>query len=93
VSHYIDTVFAIGTKTVYSWDTDKGGIVSIVKDAKRTSLNLENPLGKFDEQLKLVDEMINSLDILVKDEEKKRKSHDFLTKFSIPAINGLGASC
>jgi hypothetical protein len=27
-----------------------------------------------------VDEMINSLDTLVKDEEKKRKSHDFLTK-------------
>jgi hypothetical protein len=40
-----------GTKTVYSWDTDKGGMSQKTEMVKSHSGVLKNPLGDFDEHL------------------------------------------
>jgi hypothetical protein len=50
------------TKTVYSWDADKGEMSQKTETVKSHSEVLKNPLGDFDEHLTLVDEMMQSLD-------------------------------
>jgi regulatory protein YycH of two-component signal transduction system YycFG len=47
-----------GTKTVYSWDTDKGEITQKTETVKNYSEALKNPLDDFDDHLPLMDEMM-----------------------------------
>ncbi|CAB5498533.1 C80 family cysteine peptidase, partial [Bathymodiolus thermophilus thioautotrophic gill symbiont] len=47
-----------GTKTIYSWDNDGGGIAQKTETVKSYSDSLENPLGKFDDQIKEIDALL-----------------------------------
>ncbi|CAC9644983.1 hypothetical protein, partial [uncultured Gammaproteobacteria bacterium] len=74
------TMLTGGTKTVYSWDTDKGRMSQKTETVKSHSEVLKNPLGDFDEHLTLVDEMMQSLDTLIEDEGERKRCYDFLNK-------------
>ncbi|OJA03099.1 hypothetical protein BGC33_01665, partial [Bathymodiolus thermophilus thioautotrophic gill symbiont] len=52
------TMTTDGTKTIYSWDNDKGEIAQKTETVKRYSDILENPLGKFDEQIKSMERQL-----------------------------------
>ncbi|CAB5500829.1 C80 family cysteine peptidase, partial [Bathymodiolus thermophilus thioautotrophic gill symbiont] len=47
-----------GTKTIYSWNGSRGGITQRTETIKRYSDSLENPLGKFDDQIKEIDALL-----------------------------------
>ncbi|WP_139458938.1 C80 family cysteine peptidase, partial [Bathymodiolus thermophilus thioautotrophic gill symbiont] len=47
-----------GAKTIYSWDNDGRGIAQKTETVKRYSDSLENPLGKFDDQIKEIDALL-----------------------------------
>ncbi|WP_139699679.1 C80 family cysteine peptidase, partial [bacterium endosymbiont of Bathymodiolus sp. 5 South] len=74
------TMLTGGTKTVYSWDTDKGEITQKTETVKNYSEALKNPLDDFDDHLPLMDEMMQSLDTLIEDEGERKKCYDFLNK-------------
>ncbi|VVH51606.1 hypothetical protein BPUTSESOX_399, partial [uncultured Gammaproteobacteria bacterium] len=74
------TMLTGGTKTVYSWDVDKGGMSQKTETVKSHSEVLKNPLGDFDDHLTLVDEMMQSLDTLIEDEGERKRCYDFLNK-------------
>ncbi|WP_139699172.1 C80 family cysteine peptidase, partial [bacterium endosymbiont of Bathymodiolus sp. 5 South] len=67
------TMLTGGTKTVYSWDTDKGETTQRTEAVKSHSEKLENPLGGFDEYSKLLNELIQK-------EGKDGSNYNFLRK-------------
>jgi hypothetical protein len=59
-----------GTKTIYSWDNDKGEIAQKTERVKRYSDSLENPLDIYDDCIKLINTLI--------EKEKTGDTHAFL---------------
>ncbi|CAB9543519.1 hypothetical protein BROOK1789C_1001, partial [Bathymodiolus brooksi thiotrophic gill symbiont] len=54
------TMTTDGTKTIYSWDEDKGDITQKTETVKRYSDVLENPLNELDDQIKEIEKLLES---------------------------------
>ncbi|WP_212744006.1 hypothetical protein, partial [Bathymodiolus heckerae thiotrophic gill symbiont] len=54
------TMTTDGTKTIYSWDNDKGEIAQKTETVKRYSDSLENPLSELDDQIKEIEKLLGS---------------------------------
>ncbi|CAC9629850.1 hypothetical protein, partial [uncultured Gammaproteobacteria bacterium] len=52
------TMLTGGTKTVYSWDTDKGGISQKTETVKNHSEALKNPLINLNEEIQRLEELL-----------------------------------
>jgi hypothetical protein len=50
-----------GTKTVYSWDTDKGEITQKTETVKNYSEALKNPLINLNEEIQRLEGLVKSL--------------------------------
>jgi flagellar basal body rod protein FlgF len=54
------TMTTDGTKTIYSWDNDKGEIAQKTERVKRYSDSLKNPLHELDDQIKEIEKLLGS---------------------------------
>ncbi|CAC9965807.1 hypothetical protein, partial [uncultured Gammaproteobacteria bacterium] len=54
------TMTTDGTKTIYSWDNNKGEIAQKTETVKRYSDVLENPLHDLDDQIKEIEKLLGS---------------------------------
>jgi hypothetical protein len=54
------TMTTDGTKTIYSWDNDKGEIAKKTETVKRYSDSLENPLSDLANQIKKIEKLLIS---------------------------------
>ncbi|VVH55911.1 hypothetical protein BSPCLSOX_1186, partial [uncultured Gammaproteobacteria bacterium] len=63
-----------GTKTVYSWDTDKGGMSQKTETVKSHSGVLKNPLINLNEEIQRLEELLKSTS------EKQSKHSDLLSR-------------
>jgi negative regulator of replication initiation len=69
------TMTTDGTKTIYSWDEDKGDITQKTETVKRYSDVLENPLNELDDQIKKIEKLLDSKKF---QSHKKSKHQDIL---------------
>ncbi|VVM18260.1 hypothetical protein BSPWISOXPB_239 [uncultured Gammaproteobacteria bacterium] len=68
------TMLTGGTKTVYSWDTDKGGMSQKTETVKSHSGVLKNPLINLNEEIQRLEELLKSTS------EKQSKHSDLLSR-------------
>ncbi|VVH64982.1 hypothetical protein BSPLISOX_1104, partial [uncultured Gammaproteobacteria bacterium] len=68
------TMLTGGTKTVYSWDTDKGGMSQKTETVKNHSEVLKNPLVNLNEEIQRLEELLKSTS------EKQSKHSDLLSR-------------
>ncbi|CAB9545195.1 hypothetical protein BROOK1789C_2240, partial [Bathymodiolus brooksi thiotrophic gill symbiont] len=69
------TMTTDGTKTIYSWDNDKGEIAQKTETVKRYSDSLENPLSDLANQIKKIEKLLDSKKF---QSHKKSKHQDIL---------------
>ncbi|VVH65482.1 hypothetical protein BSPLISOX_1238, partial [uncultured Gammaproteobacteria bacterium] len=78
------TMLTGGTKTVYSWDTDKGGMSQKTETVKNHSEVLKNPLVNLNEEIQRLEELLKSTS------EKQSKHSNLLsnTLHTFRAVQG-----